>query len=239
VTVLVAASLADATQEVGDAFERLMKDQGRVKVTISSGPSNGLAQQIISGAPADLFASASTKWAAALVAEGLVAKQHDLLSNRLVLVVPRGNPAQISGPMDLLSERVQRIVIADANVPAGTYAQQALETLELFRPLEETGRVVRGSDVRVTLAYVERGEVEAGIVYATDAKIAEHVEIVTELDPMSYESIIYPVVLLKDSEANAAAHEFFDFLQGPESTTIFEEHGFTVLPAAAPVTDGA
>jgi len=228
VTVLAAASTADALAEIAQLFER----ETHVEVEVSNGSSNGLAQQIIAGAPADVFLSANRQWATAIETEGLVTANVDLLANRMVLIVPKGNPAGIKVPEDLISARVGRVAIAGKNVPAGIYAEQALQNLKLFDHLENSKRLVRGSNVRVTLAYVEHAEADVGIVYATDALIAQDsVEVASQLDPLLYERIVYPAVMLQRASDQSGARRFFKFLRSSEARAIFERHGFTPLPS--------
>ena len=205
------------------------KQNAHIAVQISTGPSNGLAQQILAGAPADVFLSASRQWATAITEAGLASETVELLTNRMVLIVPKGNPAGVQEPSDLASARVTRVAIAGENVPAGTYAEQALRNLKLLDLLQQSNKLARGSDVRVTLAYVERAEAEAGIVYATDARVSQQVEVVKELDPRSYDPVVYPVVLLKRIPERDAPRGFFDFLQSAKARAVFDHFGFTPL----------
>lgn len=222
VTVLAAASTAEAVGEVAQRF----RDATGVEVRVSGGPSNALARQIESGAPADLFLSASVEWAEAV--GGRSAATKPLLSNRLVLVVPKGNPAAVMSPGDLLSDRVRHVALAGEEVPAGRYADAALKALGLSKRLP-TERIARGHDVRATLAFVERGEAEAGIVYATDAATSGDVEVAHTFDPSLHPPIVYPVVLLKDGPAGESGRRFFDYLDTVEARENFRRHGF--LPA--------
>jgi molybdate transport system substrate-binding protein len=226
VTVLVAASAKEAVEEIALEFEA---EEG-VEVDVSVGASNALAQQILAGAPADLFLSASEEWADALADENLIGQRVDLLSNRLVLVVPRGNPAGVKEPADLVQAKVEQLALAEENVPAGRYAEQALTKLELFEKLSMANKIARGHDVRATLAFVERGEAEAGIVYATDALVADQVEVVYRFEAATHDPIVYPLVLLNAGESNAAAVRLFDRLQTPESQEVFRRRGFEPVP---------
>lgn len=226
VTVLAAASTADAIGHVARIFE----DNTQIKVRISTGPSGGLAQQITAGAPADVFLSANNKWANAIVEAGLASETVELFTNRLVLVVPQGNPAGITDPKDLTSAKVSRVAIAGENVPAGIYAEQALRNLQLFDQLQQSRKLARGSDVRITLTYVEQAEADAGIVYATDARISTHVEVITALDPQSYDTVVYRAVLLKSAADKTPPVSFFDFLQSSAAQTAFGQYGFTPSP---------
>lgn len=230
ITILAAASLTDAIEEVADAWTQ---QSGNV-VRISVGPSNALAQQILAGAPADVYLSANEKWADVLVEQDRVEKQVPLLSNRLVWIVPQTNHAGIANP-DEITTKATRIALAGENVPAGIYADQALRAAGLLDQL--TGRIVRGNDVRTTLAYIARGEVDAGIVYATDAAATDQVVVLGELDPESYDAIRYPALVLQGADESAGA--FFGFLQSPAAREIFQRHHFVVLTDQAGEVDDA
>jgi molybdate transport system substrate-binding protein len=153
-----------------------------------------------------------------------------LLGNTLVLVVPRGNPARVARPEDLAADAVRKLALAGPTVPAGIYARQALAHLHLLEPLEKEHKIAAGENVRVTLAYVERGEAEAGVVYGSDARITDKVEVAFTFPASTHAPIVYPLVLLRAAEPNAGARRFYDYLQGPESATVFLKHGFTRLP---------
>lgn len=220
--MLVAASAADAVTEVAKQF----KHRHGTAVRVSRGPSNGLAQQVLQGAPADVFVSASTDWADAVSEAGRTATVRPLLENRLVLVVPAGNPAGVKEPADLTGDRVRRIALAGEQVPAGRYADLALSSLGLLDRLLSSGKIARGHDVRVALAFVERGEAEAGVVYATDAANSERVEVVHEFDEELHPPIVYPAVLVEDGPAGDAGRKFFEYLASPGADEVFRRFGF-------------
>ncbi|MCA9261153.1 MAG: molybdate ABC transporter substrate-binding protein, partial [Planctomycetales bacterium] len=204
----------------------------------SRGPSNGLARQIIAGAPAEIFVSANRQWCDALAGQGLVKERVDLLGNRLTLIAPRGNPAKIVSWSDLRTPRLQRLALAGENVPAGAYARQALEHYNLYALLQAEGRIARAHDVRGALTYVERREAEAGIVYSTDARASQSVEIVAEFASTGAADIVYPAALIASNAENAAGQQLFEFLQGPEARAIFRKHGFIAPAAARPSEEG-
>jgi molybdate transport system substrate-binding protein len=220
VLALVAASTKDAIQEIAAAFAQ----EGNGEVRISADDSAKLARQIAEGAPAHLYLSANDKWADFVTEKGFAQESTLLLGNSLVIVVPTGNPAGVREPRDLTRPEVKRLAVAGPAVPAGLYARQALRKLGLWDELE--GRVVSGENVRVTLAFVERGEAEAGIVYATDAKISGRVEQVHEFDPTTHEPIHYPLLLLKAGQDHPAARRFYDYLQTPRAAEVFRKCGF-------------
>lgn len=225
--VSVAASTTDVVEELCEGFA--VDDD--VDVKVNAGPSNGLAAQILAGAPADLFLSASKEWADKIEAAGLAVERVDLLTNRLVVVVPKGNPAGVHKPEDLSADTVKKLALAGESVPAGVYAGQALTKLALLNELVAEGKIVRGQDVRAALSYVERGEAEAGIVYATDVHAAKNVEIAFEFDPELHDQIVYVLVLLEHAEGNKLAQELYSHLQTAAADEVYSKFGFIPLPA--------
>ncbi|MDA0832432.1 MAG: molybdate ABC transporter substrate-binding protein [Planctomycetota bacterium] len=223
--LLAAASTVNVAEAIAAGFEK----KHRVNVKVVSGPSNALAQQIINGAPADLFLSASTKWIEPLQEKKLIAETRPLLGNTLVIAVPKNNPAGVTSPDDLKNERVQRIALAGENVPAGMYADEALKTLMLYDDLLASGKIVRGHDVRVTLSYIERGEVEAGIVYVTDVIGSTKAEAVYSFPEDVSPLIVLPLTLLKNSQHPQEAKLLYDHMSSPDAQTVYKRHGFSAL----------
>ena len=226
VLLLAAASTTDAVGEIGAAFE---KESGTT-VKISTGGSNALANQIMAGVPGEVFLSANEKWAAAIVAEGLAQETRPLLSNRLVIVTPRGNPARITAPADLLTDRLRHLVLAGEKTPAGMYAEQALRHAGAYDRLVADGRIARGRDVRLTLGFVETYEAEAGIVYFTDARASDRVEVVFTFPAKAHDPIVYPLVLLKSSGNPDGGRRLFDYLSSGPALDVFRRHGFLAAP---------
>ncbi len=222
VVLLAAASTAEAVEEIAREFQ----EETGIRVTVSTGGSNALANQIIAGAPADVFLSASQEWADAVAAKQLAEKSQPLLTNRLVLIVPRGNPDKVNSPDDLKSPRLTKLALAGESVPAGKYADQALRSLGLLEDLARENKIARGQDVRGALTYVELGEASAGIVYATDAKISQRVEVVYTFLADTHDEVVYPAVLLKRGAENASARRFFDYLCGTKAMEVFQRQGF-------------
>jgi molybdate transport system substrate-binding protein len=225
VLILAAASTSDAVQECATNFTR----ETGVAIRLSADDSGKLATQIENGIRADLFLSANEKWTDYIKEKGLAAAVKPLLGNTLVLVVPKGNPAGVSGPEDLAGTKVRRVALAGSTVPAGIYARQALTSLKLLGNLELARKIISGDNVRVTLTYVERGEAEAGIVYGTDARITDQVEVVYTFPPATHDKIVYPLVLLELGQKNDGARNFYDYLQGPAAAAVFQKYGFQTL----------
>ena len=226
--LLGASSTQNALNEVLDLY----KKKNSTTIAVNYASSATLSQQIMQGSPADLYLSASLKWVEILEKENRIAKRKDLLGNRLVLIVPGDSKLNLTNLDGLRSADVAHLTMADPDsVPAGKYAQQALEKADVWNAV--SARVVRGSDVRQALAFVEQGEAEAGIVYATDVSASSSVRVVYEIPTSFSEPIVYPLALIKPEPAAAnspAAEELFEFLCSPEAAEIFVKHGFESLP---------
>jgi molybdate transport system substrate-binding protein len=222
-------SAAASTKDVIEALGQEFTTASGTEVKVNAGPSNTLASQILAGAPADLFLSANRQWADAVEKGGEAASTVRLLTNRLVIVVPKLNPGEIHEPKNLLSAKVKKVALAGEKVPAGIYARQALTKLGLIQPLSDANKIVRGQDVRNTLSFVERGEVEAGIVYSTDVRAASGVVTAYEFDSALHDKIVYVLVLLKHGSDNPAAGDLYKFLQSPQADDTYTRFGFTRL----------
>jgi molybdate transport system substrate-binding protein len=224
VLVFAAASTTDALQEVGRAFT---KEQGSA-VDFAFGASSDLARQAVAGAPADVFLSADTAKLEQVEMAGLVqaGSRVELLSNRLVVVVPADSKRKVASVADL--KEVKRLALADpAAVPAGVYAKAWLEKAGVWKELEP--RVVPALDVRAALAAVEAGRVDAGVVYATDAAQSKRVRVALTVPEADGPRIVYPVAALAQGKASQAGRAFVLFLQGDTARRIFERYGFIVL----------
>lgn len=222
VTVFIAASTKDAVAEITARFN----EHSSIRVKLSPGASSTLATQILADAPGDLFLSAGEDWAEKVQEAGRASRICRLLTNALVLVVPRNNPGNVKTPADLLTAGVQHVALAGENVPAGRYAEQALRTAKVYQGLLDHNKIARGQDVRFALGFVQRGEAEAGIVYASDAKIAPELEVAYTFGADAHDAIVYPLVLLKSAECDDAALKFFEFLQSPAAKEVFVRYGF-------------
>lgn len=215
--VLAAASLQEALSAAADAWAV----GGHPAPVLSFAGSSALARQIEQGAPADLFISADEAWMDTLERQGLLrpGTRADLLSNRLVLVAPKGSAAR--GLADLGDGR---LALADPDaVPAGKYAKAALEHLGQWQGVAD--RIASAENVRAALALVERGEAPLGIVYATDAMASGKVRVVLTFPADSHPPIVYPVAILAAS-SNPDAAALRAFLASPEAQAIFARHGF-------------
>jgi molybdate transport system substrate-binding protein len=225
ITVSAAISLKEVLESAGRAYEKQSADS----VKLNFGASGQLAAQIRNGAPVDLFISAAEAQVDQLIKANLAdaATRQVLAHNRLVLIVPTGAQHPPGAFTDLAAPSVRRLAIGQPRtVPAGAYAEQVLARLGLDGALK--GRLVYGANVRQVLAYVERGEVDAGIVYRTDAAEAgPRVRVMAEAQESWHTPIVYPAVVVKASGHRAAAGRFEAYLQTAVAQKIFEAVGFT------------
>lgn len=222
-SVFAAISLADALTEVGTSWDASSGNRTR----FNFGASSDLARQIQAGAPADVFFSADSAQMDRLERQGLVraSERRDLLSNTLVVIVPSDSTATVAAARDLL--RLRSIALADPQaVPAGVYARAWLEGLGLWTALAP--RVVPTLHVRAALAAVESGNVEAGVVYRTDAARSQRVRTAFEVPRAEGPAIRYPVAPLTRSGRTAAV-AFVAYLASPAAGAVFARHGFVVL----------
>ncbi len=226
VTVFAAASLSDALKEVGRAYE---KETG-VKVVYNFGASSLLARQIEAGAPADLFFSADEAKMDDLEKKGLIVAgtRRSRWSNALVIVVAADRSREVGSAQDLARPVVKRVALAEPRtVPAGIYARTYLERLGLWGVVAP--KVVPTDNVRGALAAVESGNVDAGMVYKTDAAMSRKVRVVYEVPARESPKISYPMAVVSDTRQPEAARRLLRHLESAEVGRVFARHGFVVV----------
>lgn len=224
--VSVAASLQDAMKSIAGQYSQQVPN---VIINYNFGSSGSLQQQIELGASADIFISASPKQIDKLQTKNLIVNESrkSLLKNEIVLISYPGQN-NISKFEDLTNNKVSKIAIGEPeSVPAGQYAKEVLTSLNLYKSLEN--KLVFTKDVRQVLSYVETGNVDAGIVYATDAKLSDKIKEVAIATENTHSPIIYPVAILKDSKNLEAAQSFIDFLFSETAKNIFKNYGFNPI----------
>ena len=232
VTLSVAVSLKEVTEELGRAF---MAARPGVTLRYNFGASGDLQKQIEAGAPVDLFLSAAQRQMDDLEKQNLIipASRRAFARNALVVVKPGDSRIDVTKPADLLEARVGRIVIGNPKtVPAGQYAEESLRALGLWDRLQP--KLVFSENVRQALDYVARGEVDAGFVYTTDA--ASRTQGVKEAfrpPEDSYRPVIYPGAVVAASRQAALAQAFLDLLGSSEGRTVLGRFGFQPSPAGA------
>jgi molybdate transport system substrate-binding protein len=217
VDVSAAASLQDALKTIAAAYEQRTGDH----VVFNFAASSTLAMQIRAGAPVDLFFSADEAKMDSLGALIDAGSRRNLLSNSLVVVSNR--PLRSARDLPKLS----RIAIAEpTSVPAGIYARQWLQRIGLWRDV--LPHVIPTDDVRAALAAVEGGNVDAAIVYKTDAMMAKRARVAFEVTGRDAPAIAYPVALVRDARHRQAARRFWSYLQSDEAKQVFARYGFRV-----------
>ena len=223
ITVSAAASLQNAFVEIGREFEAANPGS---KVVFNFGASGQLVQQIVSGAPADVLATADLDSMDKAGRQGLLLEdtRTTFASNSLVMVTPADGPDRLTSLADLADTTVKRIALGSpGSVPAGSYAKEALDLAGKWEALQP--KYVFGQNVRQVLDYVARGEVDAGFVYATDVAIAsKDVKVVAAVP--TKRSILYPIAAVKGTANPAAARDFVAWVRSEPSQRILAKFGF-------------
>lgn len=223
VVVSAASSLTNAFREAATSYEA---QHPGTKISLNFAASGVLLQQIVKGAPVDVFASADQETMDTAQKQGLVtaAGRRDFVSNSLVLVVPSDSKLKMTSLADLGQASVTRVAIANpASVPVGRYAEQALQTAKLWDSVQ--AKAISTQNVRQSLDYVARGEVDAGFVYGTDAAIMKD-KVRIAFDVALETPVRYPVAVLKEAPHAVEAKGFMDFIVSAPALAIFAKYGF-------------
>ncbi|PSB16223.1 molybdate ABC transporter substrate-binding protein [filamentous cyanobacterium CCP1] len=223
-TISAAASLQDALEAIDPLFEQTNPN---IQVNYNFGSSGTLQQQIEQGAPVDVFISAAAKQMNALQEQDLILSdtRRNLLANRLVLIVPQDSALALSDFRQLRDANISRISVGEPRgVPAGQYAEEVLKNLELAGELQP--KFVFANNVRGVLAAVESGNVDAGIVYETDAKRSDRVKIAAIAEENLHQPIVYPIAVLQSSSNIEAAKTYTQFLLDTQARDTFQKFGF-------------
>jgi molybdate transport system substrate-binding protein len=226
INVFAAASLTDTLNQLAPAFEKQSGD----KLVFNFAASSTLARQIEEGAPADVFFSADEAKMDALERKDLLApgSRKSLLSNTLVIVVAEDSTLKITSPRDLAGPEIKHVALADPKaVPAGIYSKEFLEKQKLWAAVEP--KVIPTENVRAALAAVESGNVEAGMVYKTDAAISTKSRVACEIPASEGPAISYPVAIVKGGKNVATARKFIEYLNSPDAAKVFQQYGFIIL----------
>lgn len=236
VVVFAAASMTETLNEAAALYK---ESHPNVNLIFTFDSSGTLKTQIQEGADCDLFISAAQKQmdqldaaaSSAVNTEGLDFVQTDtrvnLLENKVVLVVPKNNPAGINSFDDLASNQLKLIALGNADVPVGQYSQDILTALGLWDELNKEGKITFGSNVKQVTSQVSEGAVDCGMVYATDA-YSEGLTVVASAPEGTHKPVIYPAAVLKTAKNAQGAKDFLAFLQTDECKAIFEKVGFSI-----------
>jgi molybdate transport system substrate-binding protein len=224
--VSAAISLKDALNALKGVYSS--KEPG-VDIQYNFGSSGMLQKQVEEGAPVDLFLSAGKKQMDALAAKGLIvsATRADLLGNEMVLIVAREKKNSIRSFNDLVANAQSFSIGMPETVPAGKYGKETLVSLKLWEKLEK--RIVYAKDVRQVLAYVDSGNVDAGLVYRSDTVALKSAVVAAVAPKGSHAPIVYPMAVVKAARHPEAAGKFMEFLKTPEAASVFEKYQFIPL----------
>ena len=228
IIVSAAISLTNAFEEIRLGFQQTHKNQ---QVLFNFGGSGDLARQIIGGAPVDVFASASPKDMDDLDKNNLILKdtRRNFAGNKVVLVVPANSAFPLGSFNDLKRGEIKRIAIGNPKtVPAGRYAEEILKYFNLTDAVK--AKLIFAENVRQVLDYVARGEVDAGMVYSTDAAIkSDRVKIVIEAPEQSHTPVVYPIAVIKGTKKEGVGKEFISSVVSQEGKQILKKYGFKPL----------
>jgi molybdate transport system substrate-binding protein len=225
VRVFAAASTREALEEIAEQF----RTRTGMPVELNFAASSELARQIEHGADADVFLSADEAWADHLAARDLVDRRRDLLTNELVVAVSVDSNLELRELADLASPNIRRVALAGSAVPAGHYAREALTRAGVWERIKD--RVIEGADVRGTLAFVTRGEAEAGFVYATDLTANPKVKLALRIKPQLHAPILYPLALVRQPAVKPGAALFYDHLGSEDAAKVFLKLHFGMASA--------
>ena len=224
VTVSAAASLTNAFKDIALNFEAEYPEH---KVLLNFAGSGELLQQIAKGAPVDVFASADQETMDKAQAQNLLneASRKDFVRNTLVVITPVSSTLELKTVEDLQQAALQRLAISNPeSVPVGRYSKQALLDSNLWDAL--TDKMINTQNVRQSLDYVARDEVDAGFVYATDAAImADKVKVQFTVPLKTVVS--YPIAATVEGSAKAVSQQFIDFVLNQQSQAVLNTYGFS------------
>ena len=229
ITVSAAASLTPFMDEIITSFGQEFEN---VEVLINYGSSGALQKQIEQGAPTDLFISAGKKQIDSLAEKNLLVDERttSLLTNTLVVIEPKKDTTLEPDDKMILEDifatrHPDFIALGEADtVPAGIYAKQALEHQAMWEEWKD--HFVYGKDVREVLAYVEQGNADFGIVYASDAQSSDKVTVTYHIPNDWHDPILYIGAVVKASEQQELANQFLSFMQDERWTEMYEQNGF-------------
>ncbi len=229
-TVSAASSLKNAFTEIGEAFDAATGST----TTLNFDASGTLQRQIEGGAPVDVFASAAQKQVNALRDENLVdaSSIKQFAGNGIVLVVPANSTLGLGGFEDLTKPEVKKIGYGDPKAaPHGVAAEEILTSLGILDQVRS--KVVYAANVTQALEYVTTGEVDAAIIFATEAQAGgDKVKVVAKADQSLYTKVAYPIALVSASETKDLGQRFIDFVMGSDGQAILAKWGFLPAPTS-------
>jgi molybdate transport system substrate-binding protein len=231
IMVSAAISLKNAFEEIGKLYESRYKNS---RIILNLGASGDLMTQIKGGAPIDVFASAALKDMDDLDNAGFVVKdtRTNFVTNSVVLIVPSSSKLMLSSFEDLKKAELKKIAVGNPKtVPVGRYSDETFKYYKISGLIQT--KLVFTENVRQVLDYVARGEVDAGVVYSTDAMVKnQEVKIIMTAPETSHKPIIYPIAVVNGTKNEKAAKSFIAIVISNEGRKILSKYGFKpIVPA--------
>jgi len=224
ITISAAISLKNAFEEIGKLYE---SRQGTTCV-FNFGASGDLMKQIAGGAPVDVFASAAQKDMDEADKQGFIitATRTNFAANSVVLIVPSGAKTSLKNFEGLGAADIKKIALGNPKtVPAGRYAEEVFNFYQILSAIKD--KFIFAENVRQVLDYVARGEVDAGVVYATDAASrSKEIEIIATAPEASHKPVVYPITVAKGTRNEADARAFIALVLSQEGQKILQKYGF-------------
>ncbi|MFA5629134.1 MAG: molybdate ABC transporter substrate-binding protein [Dehalococcoidales bacterium] len=225
--ISAAASLTDVLEEINSVY---MDANPNIKIISNYAASGTLQTQIEQGADCDVFISAAAKQIDNLENKALLLENTrvNVLKNSIALIVRKDTKLELNSFEGLIADDVKLIAVGDPSfVPAGTYSYEALDLLKITDGLKD--KLILGSTVRDVLAYVETGNVDAGLVFLTDAVLIDSIKVVAIAPDQINSKIVYPGAVIKASANPDAAIAYLNYLCGAEASAVFEKYGFSPI----------
>ncbi|MDG2989477.1 molybdate ABC transporter substrate-binding protein [Candidatus Synechococcus calcipolaris G9] len=228
-TVSSAIALTEPLEALKPIYQ---ENHNPINITYNFGASGLLRQQIEQGADVDVFISASQKDMDDLANQNLLVSntRANIVENRIVLVIPKkANSIRITGMEDLTKPEVNRVAIGNpATVPMGRYSEEIFKNLDLMDAVQS--KLIFGENIRQVLSYVETGNVDAGLVWVTDANTTDQVTIVESISETLHSPAIYPAAVVAQTSHLESATAYVQFLRNEQAKKIFTEYGFIPIP---------
>lgn len=224
INVSAAMGLKEALLDIQKEYEQAHPN---VKIVYNFAAAGVLATQIDNGAKCDVFISASMKQINDLKAVKLIdsVDVKNIVGDRLVLVVQKGNPLGLKTFNDLARVDVKKIGFGEINtMPAGQYGKECLENMGIWNIVEP--KIVMGRNVREVVAYVESGDADAAVAFSTVAAHIKNVEIAASSPSGTHKPVIFPGAIINTTKNKVEASKFLDYLKEKQASAIFSSYGF-------------
>lgn len=234
--VFAAASMTETLNQIAEQYKATAPN---VTLTFNFDSSGTLKEQVQQGADCDLFISAAQKQMNQLDSTADIAVNTDgldfvlqgtrvnLLSNKVVLVVPEGNPAGVTSFDDVATEKVKLVALGNSDVPVGQYSEEIFTSMGVWDGLNADQKITFGTNVKEVTAQVAEAAVDCGVVYATDAASAG-LTVIAEAPADSHKPVVYPAAVLNITKHEAEAKSFLAYLGSDDCVAVFESVGFSI-----------